>query len=158
MTDVFEVTVLDEVFELQESPGIEYRVMLSTGDPGGGTGDVVGPSSSTDGRAAEFDGTTGSITGADRATVVLDPPRAGAGGEVIRDLVRLGPTQIVYVACDPVAFARDAGTLAAAGYELEALRAFDLFPHTHHVEAVGQNFFQAGRRDVRRTHKHNTQG
>lgn len=81
---------------------------------------------------------SGSITGADRATVVLDPPRAGAGGEVIRDLVRLGPAQIVYVACDPVAFARDAGTLAAAGYELETLRAFDLFPHTHHVEAVAR--------------------
>ena len=72
MTDVFEVTVLDEVFELQESPGIEYRVMLSTGDPGGGTGDVVGPSSSTDGRAAEFDGTTGKL--------LREAPLTGAGG------------------------------------------------------------------------------
>jgi tRNA/tmRNA/rRNA uracil-C5-methylase (TrmA/RlmC/RlmD family) len=81
---------------------------------------------------------SGSVAGADRATVVLDPPRSGAGGEVIRDLVRLGPAQLVYVACDPVAFARDAGTLAAAGYELDALRAFDLFPHTHHVEAVAR--------------------
>ena len=72
MTDVFEVTVLDEVFELQESPGIEYRVMLSTGDPGGGTGDVVGLSSSTDGRAAEFDGTTGKL--------LREAPLTGAGG------------------------------------------------------------------------------
>ncbi len=80
----------------------------------------------------------GSVTGGDRATIVLDPPRAGAGGEVIRDLVKLGPAQLIYVACDPVAFARDAGTLAASGYELDALRAFDLFPHTHHVEAVAR--------------------
>lgn len=81
---------------------------------------------------------SGTVTGADRSTVVLDPPRSGAGGEVIASLVGLGPAQIVYVACDPVALARDAGLLAEAGYELEQLRAFDLFPHTHHVEAVAR--------------------
>jgi tRNA/tmRNA/rRNA uracil-C5-methylase (TrmA/RlmC/RlmD family) len=42
----------------------------------------------------------------------------------------------VYVACDPVAFARDVGILAGHGYRLSGLRAFDLFPLTHHVEAV----------------------
>lgn len=72
------------------------------------------------------------------ATVVLDPPRSGAGREVIETLARLGPTQLVYVACDPVAFARDAGLLAEHGYALEAVRALDLFPNTHHVEAVGR--------------------
>lgn len=82
-------------------------------------------------------------TGGGGATVVLDPPRSGAGGDVIRDLVRLEPAQIVYVACDPVALARDAGTLAEAGYALDALRAFDLFPHTHHLEAVAR-FVPAG--------------
>jgi tRNA/tmRNA/rRNA uracil-C5-methylase (TrmA/RlmC/RlmD family) len=71
------------------------------------------------------------------ATVVLDPPRAGAAAAVIDPLAALGPAQIVYVACDPVAFARDVALLAGHGYELTALRAFDLFPHTHHVEAVG---------------------
>jgi tRNA/tmRNA/rRNA uracil-C5-methylase (TrmA/RlmC/RlmD family) len=70
------------------------------------------------------------------ATVVLDPPRSGAGSEVIAPLVSLSPAQIVYVACDPVAFARDQKLLAEAGYELHSLRAFDLFPHTHHVEMV----------------------
>ena len=49
----------------------------------------------------------------------------------------LEPAQIVYVACDPVAFARDVALLAGHGYELTELRAFDLFPHTHHVEAIG---------------------
>ena len=71
------------------------------------------------------------------ATVVLDPPRSGAGREVLQGLAAVGPAQIVYVACDPVAFARDAGLLAGLGYELTGLRAFDLFPSTHHVEAVG---------------------
>ena len=52
-------------------------------------------------------------------------------------LAAAGPAQLVYVACDPVAFARDVAILGAAGYELGALRALDLFPHTHHVEAVG---------------------
>jgi tRNA/tmRNA/rRNA uracil-C5-methylase (TrmA/RlmC/RlmD family) len=71
------------------------------------------------------------------ATVVLDSPRAGAGRAVLDALAVVRPAQLVYVACDPVAFARDAGILAGHGYRLERLRAFDLFPMTHHVEAVG---------------------
>ena len=71
------------------------------------------------------------------ATVVLDPPRAGAGRPVLEALAAVRPAQLVYVACDPVAFARDAGVLAELGYGLTSLRAFDLFPSTHHVEAVG---------------------
>lgn len=70
------------------------------------------------------------------ATVILDPPRAGAGEKVVRGLLKLAPKHIVYVACDPVSLARDLKTLLAGGYELKALRAFDLFPHTHHVETV----------------------
>lgn len=72
------------------------------------------------------------------ATVVLDPPRAGAGGETIASLVELAPQQVVYVACDPVAFARDARLLVDAGYDLGPIEAFDLFPHTHHVECVAR--------------------
>lgn len=71
------------------------------------------------------------------ATVVLDPPRSGAGREVLAAIAAVRPAQLVYVACDPVAFARDAGLLRELGYELTGLRAFDLFPSTHHVEAVG---------------------
>lgn len=74
---------------------------------------------------------------AHRATVVLDPPRAGAGREVVEGIARLSPAQVVYVACDPVAFARDVGFFASHGWRLESLRAFDLFPHTHHLEAIG---------------------
>lgn len=71
------------------------------------------------------------------ATVVLDPPRSGAGASVIESLVAAGPAQVVYVACDPVAFARDAKLLADRGYSLRAVRAFDLFPNTHHFESIG---------------------
>jgi tRNA/tmRNA/rRNA uracil-C5-methylase (TrmA/RlmC/RlmD family) len=72
------------------------------------------------------------------ATVVLDPPRSGAGREVIAALAAFGPAQLVYVACDPVALARDVALLGESGYELAQLRAFDLFPNTHHVEAVAR--------------------
>lgn len=71
-------------------------------------------------------------------TVVLDPPRSGAGREVVVQIAALQPAQVVYVACDPVALARDVATFADLGYRLEALRAFDLFPHTHHLEAVAR--------------------
>jgi tRNA/tmRNA/rRNA uracil-C5-methylase (TrmA/RlmC/RlmD family) len=70
------------------------------------------------------------------ATVILDPPRTGAGREVVTALADLGPAQLVYVACDPVALSRDLGLFAERGYVVDTLRAFDLFPNTHHVEAV----------------------
>ncbi|SDR82557.1 class I SAM-dependent RNA methyltransferase [Agrococcus carbonis] len=71
-----------------------------------------------------------------RGLIVLDPPRAGAGRDVVEEVVGLEPAQIVYVACDPVALARDAKLLGERGWEIESLEAFDLFPHTHHIEAV----------------------
>jgi tRNA/tmRNA/rRNA uracil-C5-methylase (TrmA/RlmC/RlmD family) len=43
---------------------------------------------------------------------------------------------VVYVACDPAALARDVATAHGSGYRLSGLRAFDLFPMTHHVECV----------------------
>jgi len=70
------------------------------------------------------------------ATIVLDPPRSGAGKEVVASLVGLAPAQLVYVACDPVALSRDVALFAERGYELVRLRAFDLFPNTHHFEAI----------------------
>jgi tRNA/tmRNA/rRNA uracil-C5-methylase (TrmA/RlmC/RlmD family) len=68
--------------------------------------------------------------------VVLDPPRAGAGREVVRQLVQSAPRALAYVACDPASFARDLGWFREAGWRLGWLRAFDLYPHTHHVESV----------------------
>lgn len=75
----------------------------------------------------------------DRAdVVVLDPPRSGAGRAVVDQLVGLRPRVVVYVACDPAALGRDTGLLAERGYRLDALRAFDLFPMTQHVECVAR--------------------
>ncbi len=68
--------------------------------------------------------------------VVLDPPRSGAGREVVEAVAARGPRRIAYVACDPATLARDLRTFADCGYRLTSLRAFDLFPHTHHLEAV----------------------
>ena len=70
------------------------------------------------------------------STVVLDPPRSGAATKVINQIVRLGAKHIVYVACDPVALARDISLLRDAGYELDEIEAYDIFPHTHHFETV----------------------
>ena len=74
------------------------------------------------------------ITAAD--VVVLDPPRDGAGKEAVAHIARLEPRAIVYVACDPAALARDTAYLADHSYSLVKVRAFDLFPMTHHIECV----------------------
>lgn len=68
--------------------------------------------------------------------IVLDPPRAGAGREVTEAIVQCGASKIVLVSCDPAAGARDMRLLTEAGYELASLNAWDLFPHTHHLETV----------------------
>jgi tRNA/tmRNA/rRNA uracil-C5-methylase (TrmA/RlmC/RlmD family) len=69
--------------------------------------------------------------------VVLDPPRAGAGPAVSRLLAGTGARAVIYVACDPAALARDVAAFAGAGYRLAAVRGFDAFPMTAHVECVG---------------------
>ena len=68
---------------------------------------------------------------------VLDPPRSGAGPDVLTALLALRPRAVAYVACDPAAFARDLRAALDAGWRLAALRAFDCFPMTRHVETVG---------------------
>jgi len=68
--------------------------------------------------------------------VVLDPPRDGARRTVVEQVVAREPRAVAYVACDPASLARDVATFAESGYSLAALRAFDLFPMTHHVECV----------------------
>ena len=70
------------------------------------------------------------------AVVVLDPPRSGAGEAVMQALVEVASRGIVYVACDPVALARDVAASQRSGWRLVTLRAFDAFPMTHHVECV----------------------
>lgn len=68
--------------------------------------------------------------------LLLDPPRTGAENKDIRGILELRPSQISYVSCDPATLARDLKKLVAAGYKLHSIKAFDMFPQTHHVETV----------------------
>jgi len=72
----------------------------------------------------------------DADVVVLDPPRSGAGREIMAAILARSPRAIGYVACDPAALARDVRVAVDAGWRLAQLRAFDAFPMTHHVECV----------------------
>ena len=68
--------------------------------------------------------------------VVLDPPRAGAGADVVKAIAAAGPRAVAYVACDPAALGRDIGTFTRLGWTVAELRAYDCFPMTRHVECV----------------------
>lgn len=68
--------------------------------------------------------------------VVADPPRRGLGRALVSAICARSPGRVVYVACDPAALARDVALFAAHGYPMRALRAFDAFPMTHHMECV----------------------
>ncbi|MFC7402213.1 class I SAM-dependent RNA methyltransferase [Citricoccus sp. GCM10030269] len=69
-------------------------------------------------------------------TLVLDPPRVGAGKATVERINRLEPKKIVYVSCDPASFARDFGLLAQSGWSAESVDVYDLYPDTHHMESV----------------------
>jgi 23S rRNA (uracil1939-C5)-methyltransferase len=69
-------------------------------------------------------------------SVVLDPPRQGLSSAALASLLALAPASIVYVSCDPATLSRDAGKMVQAGYELLEIQPVDMFPQTHHIEAV----------------------
>ncbi|MBX3280947.1 MAG: class I SAM-dependent RNA methyltransferase [Acidobacteria bacterium] len=79
---------------------------------------------------------TGEAEGAD--LVLLDPPRSGTEKGVIEKIAALRPKAISYVSCDPSMLARDLRVLVDGGYALDELKAFDLFPQSHHVETVAK--------------------
>jgi tRNA/tmRNA/rRNA uracil-C5-methylase (TrmA/RlmC/RlmD family) len=68
--------------------------------------------------------------------VVLDPPRAGAGREVMAAVLAMRPRAVGYVSCDPASLARDIRVAVDGGWKLQGLRGFDAFPMTHHIECV----------------------
>lgn len=74
--------------------------------------------------------------------VLLDPPRTGAEDETINSLLRLKPKRISYISCDPATLARDLKKLVNGGFALEKIEGFDLFPQTHHVEAIAKLSFR----------------
>jgi len=70
------------------------------------------------------------------SAVIIDPPRRGCTPEFLAQLATFAPARVVYVSCDPATQVRDLKQLRAAGYRLEKVRPFDLFPHTRHLECV----------------------
>ena len=68
--------------------------------------------------------------------IVVDPPRKGCEQIVLETMVKMRPDRIVYVSCDPATLARDVKYLRGNGYELDRVKAVDMFPHTVHVETV----------------------
>ena len=70
--------------------------------------------------------------------ILLDPPRSGAGKDVVSAMVKLEPRTIVYVSCDPASLARDTTYLEESGYKLDRLQSYDLFPMTQHIECVAR--------------------
>lgn len=67
---------------------------------------------------------------------VLDPPRTGAGREVIDQLAGAAVRRIIHIGCEAASFARDVGLYLGHGYAVEEIRVFDSFPLTHHVECI----------------------
>ena len=73
--------------------------------------------------------------GAD-TVVLIDPPRAGCSREFLDQLFAFGPKAVVYVSCNPATQMRDLALFTEAGYKLEKVQPFDLFPQTKHLECV----------------------
>ncbi len=71
-----------------------------------------------------------------RVAVVVDPPRAGLDRRALDALIAIQPQSLAYVSCDPATLARDLKRLCAAGFRLERVTPFDMFPHTYHIESV----------------------
>ncbi len=138
----------EALLDLYAGSGLFAGVLAATVAPGGTVVAVEGDAAAVAAARDNLDGMPGVSVIADRVDsalaagvgpadlVVLDPPRTGAGREVVEAIAALRPRRVVYVACDPAALARDIAYFREAGYTLRALRAFDLFPHTHHLEAV----------------------
>lgn len=74
---------------------------------------------------------------ADRDLLVVDPPRSGLSPKALRRILELGIPGVLYMSCNPAAFARDVGVFEKSGYRLIRLTPADFFPHTPHVEVLG---------------------
>jgi 23S rRNA (uracil1939-C5)-methyltransferase len=68
--------------------------------------------------------------------IVLDPPRVGAGTEVMKQISQLFPKDIVYISCDPQTLIRDLSAISPGEYEISLIEGLDLFPQTYHFETV----------------------
>jgi len=67
--------------------------------------------------------------------IITDPPRSGMHESVVKQILQIEPTKVVYVSCNPATQARDIA-LMMENYEVAAVQPVDMFPHRHHVENV----------------------
>ena len=72
----------------------------------------------------------------DADAVVVDPPRSGLSKHVIKGILDKRYKRVIYISCASAAFSRDLKILRENGYRLEALKLFDLFPQTSHLETI----------------------
>jgi 23S rRNA (uracil1939-C5)-methyltransferase len=131
---------LDNV-TLYEGPMEE--VLASFAEPGSGLGLETGPSvvegtgpSVEEGIGPSVVKGIGRGEGERIHLAVIDPPRSGAGPEVVQQIARLGVPKLLYVSDDPATLARDARLLVEAGYRLEQVQPVDMFPQTFHVASL----------------------
>jgi tRNA/tmRNA/rRNA uracil-C5-methylase (TrmA/RlmC/RlmD family) len=69
--------------------------------------------------------------------LVLDPPRSGCDGAVLKSISTLRPQKVIYISCNPATQARDIKYLRECGYDLLSLLPLDMFPQTEHIEVIG---------------------
>lgn len=147
VTDFAEIQIGEHVLDLYGGVGLFTAACLDLVGEGGsihlieGSKDATGDAKNNFADKSNVEITTGDVakvlTRINKADVIiLDPPREGAGKDVVNEMKRLLPRAIVYVACDPAALARDTAYLMESGFKLEKIRAFDLFPMTHHIESI----------------------
>jgi 23S rRNA (uracil1939-C5)-methyltransferase len=87
-------------------------------------------------RASTLDFLRGSGKAERPDLIVVDPPRAGLGGEIAALLAEFASPRLVYVSCDPATLARDLRILVASGHTIENMTLVDMFPQTFHLETV----------------------
>ncbi|QSB06396.1 class I SAM-dependent RNA methyltransferase [Natronoglycomyces albus] len=143
--DLLEPQAGESAWDLYAGAGV-YAMALA--EEVGEEGRVIAVESSKSGRGATNlaeDTNAGMIYGDVAETipplgsvdlVALDPPRSGAGADVVAHIANARPRAIAYVACDPAALARDVRSFGEHGYELVEVKAFDSFPMTHHFETI----------------------
>ena len=145
--DMCDLRLGDHIFDLYGGVGLFTSALLPVIGPGGRIDLIEGSKSATRDASHNFkerdnvfihQGSVEKLLSKfKRADVVLlDPPREGAHPKALAAIVALAPREILYISCDPAALARDTALLRDSGYTLEKIRAFDLFPMTHHIESI----------------------
>ena len=68
--------------------------------------------------------------------IIIDPPRPGLHPDVVKDIIRLSPSKIIYVSCNPSTQARDVKIFLEDSYKISDIQPIDMFPHTPHIECI----------------------